>query len=482
MNNSPFNIINYKNEDDKVIFLTISLFIIFALFAGSIIKNLNLNNIETNLNFLNYENIDSKLFQIPQANIRQDKQSDLNGIKTQDLEYHQILGSTNEVLIHGKLHECLDKLVLDGKIEKIKADEIQTNINNFYEISKLKDSQATIKLNLDDSGISSDLFKGMILKIDNNRHIEVNDELKVRKINKLNTSLSLAYGIETLNIQNADAMQAQSLSGGTQTKISNLGNYKLIKKTVNINDNIRFLSGTPVAQLVDFRITGNKKENLILSSLLQKIGSKEEIMFFSINYRNRSINYYGKKNKSGKMEYFTRSGFGTQKVSNFCFPIGGKYVVGSQFGMRFHPILKYRRMHTGVDIRAKTGTPIYAAADGKVEFIGFKGGYGRYIMLKHNNVQKTAYGHMSSFNNLLKPGSYVKKGQIIGKVGSSGLASGPHLHYEVIERGRFTNPLNLKSSRKNTLNRAEMKDFLPQVKKIDSVLKELSNVKSAQSL
>ncbi|MBL6457259.1 M23 family metallopeptidase [Belnapia sp. T6] len=115
--------------------------------------------------------------------------------------------------------------------------------------------------------------------------------------------------------------------------------------------------------------------------------------------------------------------------------------VSSAFGARRHPILGFTRMHQGVDFAAPTGTPVLAAADGTVERIGFAGGYGRLIELRHPDGSMTRYGHLSGFARGLELGSRVAQGETIGRVGSSGLATGPHLHYEIAEAdGRRVDP------------------------------------------
>jgi murein DD-endopeptidase MepM/ murein hydrolase activator NlpD len=112
---------------------------------------------------------------------------------------------------------------------------------------------------------------------------------------------------------------------------------------------------------------------------------------------------------------------------------------------RFHPILKKFRPHHGVDYAAPIGTPVAAVADGTVEFAGWKGGYGRYVKIRHDRTHETCYGHMSRFASNIRAGARVKQGEKIGYVGRTGLATGPHLHYEFIENGRSINPLAMRS-------------------------------------
>jgi murein DD-endopeptidase MepM/ murein hydrolase activator NlpD len=114
--------------------------------------------------------------------------------------------------------------------------------------------------------------------------------------------------------------------------------------------------------------------------------------------------------------------------------------ITSLFGPRRHPILGYARMHAGVDFGAGWGTPIVAAASGVVGYAGYHGGHGNYVRLDHGGGLGTGYGHMSRF--AVSPGQSVSAGQVIGYVGSTGLSTGPHLHYEMYRNGRTVNPLD----------------------------------------
>ncbi|PKK91463.1 MAG: hypothetical protein CVV64_06830 [Candidatus Wallbacteria bacterium HGW-Wallbacteria-1] len=126
------------------------------------------------------------------------------------------------------------------------------------------------------------------------------------------------------------------------------------------------------------------------------------------------------------------------KRSNFLLPVPGKCTVVSSYGMRNHPVHKRRIFHAGVDIRAKTGTRLLAAASGRVDFAGWLRGYGRIVIIKHAKGYSTRYAHMSEIS--VKKGQTVNAGQSIGKSGKSGTVTGPHLHYEIRRFGRTLNP------------------------------------------
>jgi len=112
----------------------------------------------------------------------------------------------------------------------------------------------------------------------------------------------------------------------------------------------------------------------------------------------------------------------------------------SGFGVRIHPVYKIRKMHTGIDFTAPSGTPIYATGNGKVEAAGLDGGYGRRVVINHGYSYKTLYGHMSRFT--VRTGQQVKRGDLIGYVGNTGTSTGPHLHYEVHKNDKPVNPIN----------------------------------------
>jgi murein DD-endopeptidase MepM/ murein hydrolase activator NlpD len=133
-------------------------------------------------------------------------------------------------------------------------------------------------------------------------------------------------------------------------------------------------------------------------------------------------------------------GVGGENSQGMRMPVSGR--VTSGFGERFHPILGYQRFHAGLDLAATFGSPIAAAADGRVVSAGWHGGYGRLVAVMHAGGVETLYGHMSSI--AARPGELVRQGQVIGYVGSSGLSTGPHLHYEVLKNGRPVNPLSVK--------------------------------------
>lgn len=149
-------------------------------------------------------------------------------------------------------------------------------------------------------------------------------------------------------------------------------------------------------------------------------------------------------------------------------PVDGARL-SSSFGMRLHPILGYSRLHKGVDFAAGTGTPVKAAGDGVIERAGGFGTYGNYIRIRHVDRYETAYGHLSRFAAGIRAGASVRQGQVIGYVGATGAATGPHLHYEVLLKNAQINPMSLKLATGRNLSTAELALFDKERMRIDAL-------------
>jgi murein DD-endopeptidase MepM/ murein hydrolase activator NlpD len=142
----------------------------------------------------------------------------------------------------------------------------------------------------------------------------------------------------------------------------------------------------------------------------------------------------------------------------------------SPFGWRTHPIAHIKEFHSGVDWAAPTGTPIFAAGNGTIEEIGLRGGYGKYVRIKHADGYETAYGHMSAFARGLQIGSKVRQGQVIGFVGSTGLSTGSHVHFEILINDRFVNPMTVKLPRGRVLDGVTLTQFEKDRSQLDALM------------
>ncbi len=198
-----------------------------------------------------------------------------------------------------------------------------------------------------------------------------------------------------------------------------------------------------------------------------------DVLFASLNLqRKRTIDMY-LNTSSGKNEYFDSKGNSVKK-SLLKTPINGARI-SSGYGVRKHPILGYTKIHKGIDFAAPMGTPIFAAGSGTISYYGRKGGYGNFVQIRHNADYSTGYGHASRFVKSIKVGSKVKQGDIVAYVGSTGRSTGPHLHYEIILKGKQVNPSSVKSTSGLTLAGKELKKFLASKATIDGLLKNTPN-------
>ena len=196
-----------------------------------------------------------------------------------------------------------------------------------------------------------------------------------------------------------------------------------------------------------------------------------DIVFAKLNIQGNDFNLYKFELSNNEIDYFDEDGKSMRKTL-MKTPINGARL-SSPYGKRKHPILGFTKMHTGTDFAAPAGTPIMASGDGIVTRAQWCGGGGNCVKIKHNSVYQTIYAHMSKFGRGIKKGVKVKQGQIIGYVGSTGLSTGPHLHYEVIENGKKINSQKLKLPSGKTLKGKQRNEFEVNKIKVDVLKSEL---------
>lgn len=177
-------------------------------------------------------------------------------------------------------------------------------------------------------------------------------------------------------------------------------------------------------------------------------------------------------NALGQTSWYTASGQSVKK-SLLRTPINAARI-SSGFGMRKHPIMGYSRMHRGIDFAAATGTPILAAGDGIVAKAGWSNGYGNLLQIKHNATYTTAYGHTSRFAAGIRPGVRVRQGQVVAYVGTTGMSTGPHLHYEILQNGAQVNPAGAKFNTSVALTGRELQNFRSKTAAVKSQFARLT--------
>lgn len=217
---------------------------------------------------------------------------------------------------------------------------------------------------------------------------------------------------------------------------------------------------------VDFQreIYPGDKFEMLYESFVDERGNPiraGKVLYASLNGKAVTKGFYNfTPEDDGVSDYFDENG---ESATRFLMktPINGARL-SSSFGRRKHPISGYSRLHKGTDFAARSGTPVYAAGNGKIERASRYGGYGNYVRVKHANGYKTAYAHLSRYGPDIKSGRRVRQGDTIGYVGSTGASTGPHLHYEVYIKGKPVNAMRLKLPTGRKL--AENPDILPVFK------------------
>ena len=196
---------------------------------------------------------------------------------------------------------------------------------------------------------------------------------------------------------------------------------------------------------------------------------KGEVLFAALTTGGETRKFYRfQSSDDGLVDFYDETGKSAKKFL-VRKPLAAG-IVRSGFGMRHHPLLRSSKMHTGVDWAAPMGTPIYASGNGVVEKMGWEGGYGRYVRVRHANGYQTAYGHMSAYARNLAEGKRVRQGQVIGYVGSTGLSTGAHLHYEILVNGRFVDPMRIRLPRGRVLEGGLLANFEKERGRLDGLI------------
>ncbi|WP_040771619.1 M23 family metallopeptidase [Rhodopseudomonas sp. B29] len=208
---------------------------------------------------------------------------------------------------------------------------------------------------------------------------------------------------------------------------------------------------------------------------------RNDVLFASLTVGGETKKYYRYQTPDdGVVDYYDETGKSAKKFL-VRKPVN-QAIMRSGFGGRRHPILGYVKMHTGVDWAAPYGTPIFASGNGVIETAGWEGGYGKYIRIKHNNGYETAYGHMSAFAKGMEPGKRVRQGQVIGFIGSTGLSTGAHVHYEILVNGRFVDPMRVKLPRGRSLEGTMLASFEGERDRIDGMMNSRGGGRIAEDL
>lgn len=276
--------------------------------------------------------------------------------------------------------------------------------------------------------------------------------------------------IHTLNVRRNEDGEFESATLAAQLDHRPAFAYGTINDSLFLSAQRAGLSGRLIMELasifgydVDFALDIRRGDRfVVVYDQLFKDGKKlrdGDILAAEFVNQSRELRAVRFTNADGNSTYFTPEGDSMRKA--FIRTPLDVFRISSHFNPgRYHPVLNRIRSHKGTDYAAPTGTPIKATGDGKVVFAGVKGGYGNCVVIRHGSTYQTLYGHMSKIRSGIRSGAHVQQGQVIGYVGATGLATGPHLHYEFLVNGVHRNPVTVSLPRANPVSR----DHLPQFK------------------
>ena len=368
-----------------------------------------------------------------------------------------------------QLYNTNEKKIQKDYLEILRNSYFKKSINYFF--SNLKPKYENIEYKIE--------YGDTLVKILNNLSVDEKDVNKVvTLLKKTKTKNLIQNQVLKITLENNGSLKGissilipvsksrkleiyKSLENNTFVKkeiITNLEKKIVLKEGIiksslyssatkeNIDPNVIIEFARLYGFQVDFQrdIQKNDSFQIIYEVFVDengKIFENGNIIYAKLILRGQynQLYYFQKKNFIG---HYDENGKSIKKAL-MKTPINGARL-SSSFGMRKHPILGYNKMHKGTDFAAPEGTPIMASGDGVITKAGWCGGGGNCVKIKHNKTYQTIYAHMKNFSNLAIPGNRIKQGQIIGYVGSTGMSTGPHLHYEVIENGKKINSQLLK--------------------------------------
>ncbi len=382
---------------------------------------------------------------------------------------------------YNDLIKTLDNLYFQKTIAKITSD-LENRFSEFEYIVKKGDNYETIINKLEISKKEKKVFLETIKKNKDIKILRPNQIISF-KIDKKDEPKIIEFIIEVSKKKEIIFVRDLELkkfeSELIEKNLKRVFTYKESKITNSLYQSALDLKIKPniiveFARLygfqVDFQrdIWKNDSFQIIYEEFLNDEGDIIEtgnIIFANLNLKNEDLKLYRYEFEKNSIDYFDENGKSMRKTL-MKTPINGARL-SSSFGKRKHPILGFTKMHTGTDFAAPMGTPILASGDGLVVRAQWCGGGGNCVKIKHNRVYQTVYAHMSKFGRGIKKGVRVKQGQIIGYVGSTGLSTGPHLHYEVIENGKKINSQKLKLPSGKILKGDQRKSFEVKRIKID---------------
>ena len=387
-----------------------------------------------------------------------DQELENNLITVKDFLFNQFNSGVTKVELKVRNGDSIQRILYDQKISPAEVNNVINALRREYNVGTLRNDQKVYLIIKREK--NGNFVSRLTVNIDNitSVHVFLNKDnvYETRRVTKILTKKN--HLVETTIDRGIYRTAKQSgIENSIVAQFARLYGFEVdFQRDLKKNDKIkifyeRYLDDDGVSQR-----TGN-------------------IIYSEITNVERNIILYRYEYPNGSIAYFTPEGKSIEK-SLMRTPINGAKL-SSRYGFRIHPILGYNQMHQGTDFAAPIGTPVMASGAGTVEYSGWKGGYGKFISVRHSAVYQTNYAHLQDYAKGIRRGAKVQQGQVIGYLGSTGSSTGPHLHYEVIVNGKKENSQTLKLPSAAPLEGNNKNFFEIQKRNIDNLILESSNKK-----
>jgi len=387
-----------------------------------------------------------------------DQELENNLITVKDFLFNQFNSSVTKVELKVRNGDSIQRILYDQKISPADVNNVINALRREYNIGTLRNDQKVY----------------LIIKREKNGNFVSRLTVNIDNITSVHVFLNKDNVYETKRVTKILTKKNHLV----ETTIDR-GIYRTAKQS-GIENSIVAQFARLYGFEVDFQrdLKKNDKIKIFYERYLDDDGVPQRtgnIIYSEITNVERNIILYRYEYPNGSIAYFTPEGKSIEK-SLMRTPINGAKL-SSRYGFRIHPILGYNQMHQGTDFAAPIGTPVMASGAGTVEYSGWKGGYGKFISVRHSAVYQTNYAHLQDYAKGIRRGAKVQQGQVIGYLGSTGSSTGPHLHYEVIVNGRKENSQTLKLPSAAPLEGNNKNFFEIQKRNIDNLILESSNKK-----
>ena len=387
-----------------------------------------------------------------------DQELENNLITVKDFLFNQFNSGVTKVELKVRNGDSIQRILYDQKISPSDVNNVINALRREYNIGTLRNDQKVY----------------LIIKREKNGNFVSRLTVNIDNITSVHVFLNKDNVYETKRVTKILTKKNHLV----ETTIDR-GIYRTAKQS-GIENSIVAQFARLYGFEVDFQrdLKKNDKIKIFYERYLDDDGVSQRtgnIIYSEITNVERNIILYRYEYPNGSIAYFTPEGKSIEK-SLMRTPINGAKL-SSRYGFRIHPILGYNQMHQGTDFAAPIGTPVMASGAGTVEYSGWKGGYGKFISIRHSAVYQTNYAHLQDYAKGIRRGAKVQQGQVIGYLGSTGSSTGPHLHYEVIVNGKKENSQTLKLPSAAPLEGNNKNFFEIQKRNIDNLILESSNKK-----